>query len=187
MRCIIVDDEKSARFIIRQLCKKAGGLEVVEEFSSGIEAIKFLNKNKVDLAFLDIHMPSFNGFDLIELLERPPKVILTTSDSNLALDAFKYDCILDYLVKPLEFERFQLSIDKLGKIDNEQNYKVHSTLSNILKKLPTNLFIRVHRSTIINIDKIIDIEDNTLLIKKNVVPIGRTYRNELMKRLNLLK
>ena len=103
MRCIIVDDEKSARFIIRQLCKKAGGLEVVEEFSSGIEAIKFLNKNKVDLAFLDIHMPSFNGFDLIELLERPPKVILTTSDSNLALDAFKYDCILDYLVKPIEF------------------------------------------------------------------------------------
>ena len=144
---------------------------------------------------------------------------------------------LDYLVKPLEFERFQLSIDKLGKRDNEQgflsetktgalepeksmfinvgrrlvkinidhidvirssgdyvnisceheNYKVHSTLSNILKKLPTNLFIRVHRSTIINIDKIIDIEDNTLLIKKNVVPIGRTYRNELMKRLNLLK
>ena len=68
-----------------------------------------------------------------------------------------------------------------------ETYNVHSTLSNILKKLPTNLFIRVHRSTIINIDKIIDIEDNTLLIKKNVVPIGRTYRNELMKRLNLLK
>tara|TARA_B110000285_G_scaffold154017_1_gene171838 strand:- start:141 stop:854 length:714 start_codon:yes stop_codon:yes gene_type:complete len=237
MRCIIVDDEKSARFIIRQLCKKAGGLEVVEEFSNGIEAIKFLNKNKIDLAFLDIHMPSFNGFDLIELLERPPKVILTTSDSNLALDAFKYDCILDYLVKPIELERFKLSVDKLGKIDKEQgfisetktealeheksmfvnvgrrlvkinidhidvirssgdyvninceneNYKVHSTLSKILKKLPTNLFIRVHRSAIINIDKIIDIEDNTLLIKKNVVPIGRTHKNELMKRLNLLK
>ena len=164
-------------------------------------------------------------------------IILTSSDTNFALDAFKYDCFLDYLVKPIKFKRFQLSIDKLKKhIQNElssdditksevkgnesnlfvnvgrrlvkigidtidligsngdyvnitcdqSNYKVHSTLNNILRKLPDDLFIRVHRSYVINVDKIIDIEDNSLLINKTIVPIGRTHRNELMERLNLL-
>jgi len=187
--------------------------------------------------FLDIHMPNFSGFDVIESLEYPPKIILTTSDSNFALDAFNYDCVLDYLVKPLNFKRFQLSVDKLQKhnksrlgsinsaalqyneIENnlfvnvgrrlvkigvdtiyligsngdyvnviceQSNYKVHSTLNNIVSKLPSSLFIRVHRSYVVNINKIIDIEDNSLLVNKTVVPIGRTHRNELMDRLNLL-
>ncbi|PTM02834.1 MAG: DNA-binding response regulator [Bacteroidetes bacterium] len=237
MKCIVVDDEMSARVIITKLCGSIPDLNLVEEFSNGIDAIKYLTKHKVDVIFLDIHMPNITGFDVIESLEHPPKIILTTSDSNFALDAFKYDCIIDYLVKPIELDRFRLSIDKLEKkyksehlkssaariedIENEnnlfvnvgrrlvkirindidlikssgdyviiscekENYKVHSTLNNILNKLSSNLFLRVHRSYIINVNKIIDIEDNSLLIRKTVVPIGRTHRDELMKRLNLL-
>ena len=237
MKCIVVDDEMSCRVIITQLCENMQELNLVEEFSNGIDAIKYLTKFKVDVIFLDIHMPNFTGFDVIESLEHPPKVILTTSDSKFALDAFKYDCIVDYLVKPIKLPRFQLAIDKLGKkyrreyskssdakievVENKNSlfvnvgrrlvkisiadidvirssgdyviiscektdYKVHSTLNNILSKLSSNLFTRVHRSYIINVNKIIDIEDNSLLISKTVIPIGRTYRDELMKRLNLL-
>jgi DNA-binding LytR/AlgR family response regulator len=237
MKCIVVDDEISARSIIAALCDRIDAITLVDEFSNGMDAVKYLIKYKVDVMFLDIHMPNFTGFDVIESLEHPPIIILTTSDSNFALDAFKYDCILDYLVKPIKFKRFQLSICKLEKfiqsdfssdnsdkievkenesnlfvnvgrrlvkigIDNidligsngdyvnitcdQSNYKVHSTLNNILKKLPDNLFIRVHRSYVINVNKIIDIEDNSLLINKTIVPIGRTHRNELMERLNLL-
>ncbi len=88
MKCIIIDDESTARAIINQLCSKLDDLIVLDEFPNAIEAIKFLNQNEVDLIFLDIHMPSFSGFDFIQTLKTPPKIILTTSDRNFALDAF---------------------------------------------------------------------------------------------------
>ena len=68
----------------------------------------------------------------------------------------------------------------------DKNYTVHSTLKKIEDKLPDDLFLKVHRSYIINIKKIIDIEDNSVLIKKDVIPVSRSNRPELMKRLNLL-
>jgi len=68
----------------------------------------------------------------------------------------------------------------------DKNYTVHSSLKKIEDKLPKNLFIKVHRSFIINFEKIVDIEDNSVLIKKDVIPVSRSNRPELMKRLNLL-
>jgi len=233
MNCIIIDDDSTARLIVRQLCEKAGTLNIIEEFDSAIEAIKFLNTNSVDVIFLDIHMPTFSGFDFIKTLKNPPKIILTTSDKSLALEAFEYDCIIDYLLKPITLDRFKKAIHKLSlfntettqesnaevKIINylyvnvnrklvkihipdiylieakgdyikiqteEKNYIVHSTLKKIESKLPGELFFRVHRSFIINISKIIDIEDNSVLIAQNVIPISRSNKGELMKRLNLL-
>ncbi|WP_425076755.1 LytR/AlgR family response regulator transcription factor [Psychroserpens sp. S379A] len=235
MNCIIIDDEAAARAIIGQLCTNVEGLHVIEEFPNAIQAIKYLNQNEVDLIFLDIHMPDFTGFDFIETIKNPPKIILTTSDSKFAIQAFEYDCIVDYLVKPITPERFQKAIKKaksktvsqpssqsekvesssgndlyvnidrrLIKIDipsiylveakgdyihvktETQNYTVHSTLKKIEEKLPKDLFLKVHRSYIINVDKIIDIEDNSVLIKKDVIPVSRSNRPELMKRLNLL-
>ncbi len=236
MNCIIIDDEATARTIINQLCSNLDRLNVLEEFPNAIQAIKYLNQNKVDLIFLDIHMPDFTGFDFIETLKNPPKIILTTSDSNFAIQAFEYDCIVDYLVKPITQERFQkailkaeilskkanstdspnkvemvsgndlyINIDRrLIKIDipsiylieakgdyiqvktEEKNYTVHSTLKKIESKLPDSLFLKIHRSFIINVTKIIDIEDNSVLIKKYVIPVSRSNRPELMKRLNLL-
>jgi len=236
MNCIIIDDEATARAIISQLCHNIEGLKVTEEFPNAIQAIKYLNQNDVDLIFLDIHMPDFTGFDFIETLKNPPRIILTTSDTNFAIQAFEYDCIVDYLVKPISQERFDKAIQKansksipvssnnnsekvettsgndlyvnidrrLIKIDipsiylveakgdyiyvktESQNYTVHSTLKKIEEKLPNTLFLKVHRSFIINVDKIIDIEDNSVLIKKDVIPVSRSNRPELMKRLNLL-
>lgn len=236
MNCIIIDDEATARAIIGQLCSNIESLNVLEEFPNAMQAIKYLNQNEIDLIFLDIHMPDFTGFDFIETLKNPPKIILTTSDPNFAIQAFEYDCIVDYLVKPILPERFQKAIQKaeataskpktspssenvetssgndlyvnidrrLIKIDipsiylveakgdyinvktENKNYTVHSTLKKIEDKLPNDLFLKIHRSYIINVDKIIDIEDNSVLIKKDVIPVSRSNRPELMKRLNLL-
>lgn len=238
MNCIIIDDEATARTIIEQLCSNVPILNMLDEFPNAIQAIKYLNQNEVDLIFLDIHMPDFTGFDFIETIKNPPKIILTTSDSNFAIQAFEYDCIVDYLVKPITSERFQKAIKKaesitsvplqktetsddkiettsgndlyvnidrrLIKIDipsiylveakgdyifvktEDKNYTVHSTLKKIEEKLPSDLFLKVHRSYIINFQKIVDIEDNSVLIKKDVIPVSRSNRPELMKRLNLL-
>ena len=237
MNCIIVDDEETARAVVEHLCKSIESLHVSEQFSNAIQAIKYLNQNKVDLIFLDIHMPDFTGFDFIQTLKDPPKVILTTSDKDLAIEAFEYDCIVDYLVKPITPPRFLKAIEKANKTGNgnnnqakefdgkdeserdqlyinidrrlikidlpsiclieakgdyilikteSKNYTVHSTLKKIEDKLPHDFFLKVHRSYIINIRKIIDIEDNSVLIAKDVIPVSRSNRPELMKRLNLL-
>ncbi|QYJ67555.1 LytR/AlgR family response regulator transcription factor [Flavobacterium litorale] len=245
MNCIIIDDEGMARAIIAQMIAKDPSLTLIEEFSSAIDAIKYLNGNSenIDLIFLDIHMPGFTGFDFIQTIKNPPAVILITSDKNFAIEAFEYDCIVDYLVKPLTEERFLKAVRKahnkkqeaatatsttaattvqneppsdtanefyvnidrrLIKIDipsinlvqakgdyiqiktETKNYTVHSTLKKIEDKLPTSLFLKVHRTYIINIKKIIDIEDNSVLIDKDVIPVSRANRPELMKRLNML-
>ena len=236
MNCIIIDDEKIARVIIKTLCNEIDSLHLLDEFSSAIYALKYLNEKQVDLIFLDIHMPDFNGLDFIKSLKNPPKIILTTSDSKFAIEAFEYDFIVDYLLKPIELPRFKKAIEKakrkevslnleskknaktievendfyvnidrrLIKIDltsvyvieakgdyikiktEDKDYKVHSTLKKIEEKLPDSLFLKVHRSYIINIKKIVDIEDNTVLIKKDVLPVSRSKRPEFMKRLDLL-
>lgn len=240
MKCIIVDDEAAARAITKQLCKKIEKLVIEEEFDNAIDAIKYLNNHTVDLIFLDIHMPTFSGFDFIQTLKDPPQIILTTSDKNFALDAFEYDCVIDYLVKPITPERFSKAVDRLKdrssiiikteepplpasddatsigndlyvNIDRrlvkinipdicvieakgdyikikaeDKNYIVHSTLKKIEEKLPNSLFLKVHRSYIINTTKIVDIEDNSVLIKQDVIPVSRANKKELMKRLNLL-
>lgn len=237
MNCIIIDDETTARTIISQLCTNIPSLNVLEEFPNAIQAIKYLNQNEVDLIFLDIHMPDFTGFDFIQTLKNPPKIILTTSDSQFAIEAFEYDCIVDYLVKPITLPRLTKAVQKAASITaqssqketskengetmsgndlyvnidrrlikinipsiylveakgdyiqvktEEKNYTVHSTLKKIEEKLPDDLFLKVHRSYIINTKKIIDIEDNSVLIKKDVIPVSRSNRPELMKRLNLL-
>ena len=235
MNCIIVDDEEASRVILSQLCSVSEDLDLIDEFSNALDAIKFLNKNDIDLIFLDIHMPDFTGFDLIQTLKNPPRIILTTSDKDFALAAFEYNCIVDYLLKPVSLPRFIKAMDKarsffppepaktespkkeessesfyinidrrLIKIETnsvnlieaqgdyilikttKEIYKVHATLKNIAEKLPGDLFFNVHRSYIINLSKIIDIEDNSVLIEKNVIPISRSKKPELMRRLNLL-
>lgn len=236
MKCIIIDDELAAQAIIRQLCDQIPELTVEGEFSDAIDAIKYLNQNEADLIFLDIHMPNFTGFDFIQTVKNPPAIVLTTSDPNFAIDAFEYDCIVDYLIKPIYHDRFDKAISKvkkslqsnppevaklmkeessennlyvnidrrLIKIDissiylveakgdyiniktEDKTYTVHSTLKKIEEKLSMSNFLKVHRSFIININKIVDIENNSVLIKRDVIPVSRSNRPELMKRLNLL-
>lgn len=235
MNCIIIDDEAAARAIVNQHCSKIPDLDVIEEFDNAIDAIKFLNQQLIDVVFLDIHMPGFSGVDFVQTLKNPPKIVLTTSDTDFAIAAYEYEAIIDYLVKPITAERFEKCIqkvknalvqqpkavpdtapDEIGEdlyinIDRrliklklkeimiieaqgdyidvkteKENYRVHTTLKKIKEKLPEKLFLQIHRSYIINSTKIIDIEDNSVLIEKSVIPISRSNRPELMRRLNLL-
>jgi len=112
MNCIVIDDEEMARAIIGQMIENTAPLKLVQECSNAMQAIKYLNQNQVDLIFLDIHMPDFTGFDFIQTIKNPPKVILVTSDKNFAIEAFEYECIVDYLVKPITEDRFQKAIQK---------------------------------------------------------------------------
>ncbi|MFY7671053.1 LytR/AlgR family response regulator transcription factor [Tenacibaculum sp. MEBiC06402] len=246
MNCIVIDDEKMARVIIKTLCKETDDISIIEEFENSMDAFKFLHSNKVDLIFLDIHMPGFSGLDFIKTLKDPPKVIFTTTDSKFAIEAFEYSFIVDYLLKPVSSERFTKAIEKARKliylenlensekpIDNstkklsleeeehkndfyvnidrrlvkidlpsicfvqakgdyifvktdDKEYEVHASLKKIEQKLPSSLFLKVHRSYIINVKKIIDIEDNSVLINRDVIPVSRSNRPDLMKRLDLL-
>ncbi|MAU16984.1 MAG: DNA-binding response regulator [Muricauda sp.] len=236
MNCIIVDDEAAARAIVSQLCSKVPEINIMDEFDSAIDAIKFLNQYKVDVIFLDIHMPGFTGIDFIQTLKNPPKIVMTTSDTDFAIASYEYEAIVDYLVKPITHERFQKCVQKVKNssvakpqadaseeqenasgedlyinIDRRliklkyaeillieakgdyiniktetKDYLVHTTLKKILEKLPEDRFLQIHRSFVINFNKIIDIEDNSVLIEKSVVPISRSNRPELMRRLNLL-
>ena len=237
MNCIIIDDEKMARSILKTLCNEIKLLTVIGEYSNAIEAIKFLNDNKVDLIFLDIHMPDFNGFDFVETLKYKTKVVLITSDDQLAIKAFKYLNIVDYLLKPLSLDSLEKSIEKIKMLDVDSNkgsktlekkknhvsdyifvninhrlirltineiniiqsdknyilittdtetHKVNISLKKIQQRLPLKSFFRVHKSYIVNLNKIVDIEDRTIVIQKNVVPIGNKYWMNLKNRLNLI-
>ena len=127
MNCIIIDDDSAARLIVSRLCSKNPNLRVVEEFSSAIEAIKFLNANTVEVIFLDIYMPTFFWFDFIKTLKNSPKIILTTFDRNFALEAFEYPSVIDYLVKPIEQERFEKAIQKLERFSIGTDFAPMST------------------------------------------------------------
>ncbi|MDT0642821.1 LytTR family DNA-binding domain-containing protein [Zunongwangia sp. F363] len=239
MNCVIVDDEELPRKILIELIRQRDDLVLLKEFNSSVEALKYLNtQKKIDLIFLDIVMPGFDGFDFIRALNYNPQIILISSSKSFALNVFEFDNITDYLLKPIKKDKFEsaitkassrkkgtkaevkkpeeevlsreesvlyINIDKrLIKIDIpgikmieakgnfiyiktlDENYITYSTLKKIEEKLPASKFLRVHRSFIINLEMIVDIQDNSVLIGKEVIPISRRNKPQLMKRLNLL-
>lgn len=110
-RCLIVDDEPLARELIRGHIQKMENFEVVDECDNAMKAMDILRNHHVDLMFLDIKMPQMTGIDFLKTLKRPPKVIITTAFSQYALEGFELD-VLDYLMKPVTFERFFKAVNK---------------------------------------------------------------------------
>lgn len=111
INCIIVDDEALARKGLEKYVKEIGFLELVGVCKNAMQANSLLNSEKVDLIFLDIEMPMLNGIDFLKALKQTPKIIFTTAYSEYALDSFEFD-VLDYLVKPISFERFLQAANK---------------------------------------------------------------------------
>ncbi len=109
--CLIVDDEKPARELIRSYLEVLPNFNVVASFDNAIEAFSFLQNNTVDLLFLDIQMPKITGLELVKTLKNRPKVIFTTAYREFAVEAFEEE-VFDYLVKPISQERFLKTIDK---------------------------------------------------------------------------
>ncbi|WP_080240471.1 LytR/AlgR family response regulator transcription factor [Spirosoma rigui] len=230
LRCLLIDDEVAAHYVLQHYIEQVDRLTLVGSCYHALEAINFLHRQPVDLLFLDINMPQINGFQMLETLTHPPKVILTTAHSEFALESYNYN-VVDYLLKPIEFARFLKSVDKvvaahteektqlgslpvltpasfLIKVDGDwvrlayddllygqswgnyvklfttqQVYLTALTMTELEQRLPGDQFIRIHKSYLVSLDKIRRLSGNEVLVGEAVLPVGLTYRRELVERL----
>jgi DNA-binding LytR/AlgR family response regulator len=111
-RCIIVDDEPPAIKVLQKYIETVPQLEISGTCKNGFEVVNLLSEKRIDLIFLDIHMPKLIGTELVRSLSHPPKVIFTTAHKDFALEAFELDAV-DYLLKPISFERFLKAVNKV--------------------------------------------------------------------------
>lgn len=225
MNCIIVDDEPLAREIIEQLVKEDNRLTLTGSFRNARSAAQFMSSNTVDLVFLDIQMPDINGLDFAKSIPNSTLVIFTTAYSEYALDSYDVEAI-DYLVKPIEQDRFQKAVNKAvsyhllltdeikQNIENisddfifvkserkylKVNYKdiffveglkdyviIHIGDKKIITKmylktiqdlLPVNMFFRINRSYIVNLQHIDSFDNNDVFIQEHEIAIGNGYRD----------
>jgi two-component system LytT family response regulator len=234
LRCIIVDDENGAVEILTRYVQRTQELELVESFRDSIEALNFLADNEVDLVFLDIDMPNLDGMRLSGLIRNKQiQVVFCTAYSEYAVESYEKEA-LDYLLKPIAYERFRQAVDKAlksgsdiskpdrtgkhkkdGKIaklfiksgprihqvdtrellyvEKKEHYVVFHTregqllsrmsMNDLLSVLPSEDFIRVHRSFVIAVDKIDTIEKHKVLIKGKRIPVGESYREDFFERI----
>jgi DNA-binding LytR/AlgR family response regulator len=110
--CVILDDEPLAARLIADYVDKTPGLTLLETFTSSILALDYLQQNPVDVLYLDVQMPDLNGIQLMKVLRGKIKVVLTTAYPEYAVDGFEYNAT-DYLLKPISFERFLVSVQKI--------------------------------------------------------------------------
>lgn len=112
MNCIIIEDQPPAQRILKKYIEDLGTLQLKAVFSNAIQAMDFLKEEKVDLIFLDIHLPKISGIDFLKSLPHPPSVILTTAFSEYALESYEFN-VVDYLLKPFSFQRFVKAVSKI--------------------------------------------------------------------------
>jgi DNA-binding LytR/AlgR family response regulator len=148
-KCIIVDDEPLARELIASHLAHFDNFELVASFENALKAYAFLESNTIDLMFLDIEMPLLKGNDFLKKLKNPPKVIFTTAYREYALEGYELN-VIDYLLKPITFDRFFVSIEKLKQLQipktsenltNEDHIFVSSGSKNIKIVFDSILFI----------------------------------------------
>jgi DNA-binding LytR/AlgR family response regulator len=231
MKCIVVDDEALARKLLATYIAQIPNLELVAMCKNPIEAAEILQREKIDLMFLDILMPQITGISFLKSLRQKPFIVFTTAYEKYALEGYALD-VVDYLLKPFGFERFFQAVNKVAErlqpsknniqntpkaIDNTQKdyilvkseHRIHrikfrdidyiqsmqayvsfycngerilslNTMKNLEAELPKNQFIRIHKSYIVAIDKIKVLEGNQVVIGKNKLPIGASYREMVM-------
>jgi len=233
-KCLIVDDEPLARELIRGHVEKLENFEVIAECSDAMKALNVLREKQVDLIFMDIQMPQITGIEFLKTLKHPPKVIITTAYREFALDGFELD-VVDYLLKPITFERFLKSVNKYYQVnledfqvvtgksadkmidesfiyvkENKKVIKVYlseikyieglseyvqvytdrrkiitkTSMSQMEEKLPTETFLRIHKSFIISVNKIDAFTANTIEVQGKELPIGRSFKNAVLNMLN---
>jgi len=115
MKCVIIDDEPLAVELLVEFVGRVDSLELVTTFTNAIDAISIINQSQIDLIFLDIEMPHFSGIDFINAIEKKPLIIFTTAYSDYAVEGFNLGAV-DYLVKPIPFNRFLKSVLRAQQI-----------------------------------------------------------------------
>ena len=224
---VIVEDLQTAADFLKKFCERSGIVEVQGHFLNAEDALVYLSENLVDVIFLDVEMPGATGFELMDRLVYTPQVILTTSKTEYAYDAFQYN-VTDYLKKPFTYQRFLESLQKVqvkkeeedssaendhifikadGKlirlknedilyiesmgdyvkfVTAEKKYITHNTIKNLETKVDPLKFMKVHRSYIVNLARIDDIQENTLYIKGTMIPISKAHKSKVMQKINIV-
>ena len=118
INCIIVEDEPLAAKVLSDYIREVPFLELKGTFKDAIVATEFLRDNTIDLIFLDIHLPKLKGMAFLKTLTHPPAVIITTAYHQYAVEGFELN-VTDYLLKPIEFERFLVAVNKISDFNNK--------------------------------------------------------------------
>jgi DNA-binding LytR/AlgR family response regulator len=226
LKCVIIDDEPVARKVLQEFIDDVDFLELIGQAENPLKAMSLLGNNDVDIIFLDINMPKINGIDFLKNTKTNAAVIMTTAYLDYAVDAFGLD-VLDYLIKPIAFERFLKACNKakdaigLKKItrdkaqDNSDHFFIKSdnqiekiyyddllyaeamlnyvmlytsskkmmvyiTIKSLEEQLPADIFIKVHKSFIVNINKVKSIEGNVLDIEAAKITISQNLRDKVL-------
>jgi DNA-binding LytR/AlgR family response regulator len=242
LKCLVVDDESMARKLLEENIRQVPFLELVAMSKNPFEAMEVLQKEHIDLMFLDIQMPGMLGTKFLQSLREKPMVIFVTAYANYAVESYDLD-VVDYLMKPVSMERFtkaaykaleekqkllaistpsvsepiltkeesqtsdyffvnveyslvKIPIKEISHVESMKDYVkiflttakkpilTKSTLKAIEEKLPTKSFMRVHKSFIVNLDKIESIRSQSITIGENHVPVSDTHLEGLMQVLN---
>ncbi len=120
LRCLLIDDEPPALKVLTSHISNISGLEIVAQCKNALEALDVLQQKTVDVIFLDIKMPKILGTDFLKNLSHPPKVIFVTAYREYAVEGYDLDAV-DYLVKPVSFERFVKAVTKVNRLMGQEN------------------------------------------------------------------
>ncbi len=186
IKCIIVEDEPLARQILEGYISRVPFLELQESFEDAIDAIEHLRDHLVDLMFLDIHLPEIKGVTFLKTLADPPAVIITTAYHEYALEGYELN-VLDYLLKPFEFERFLTAVNKIKK--QRQSEKATTKTNDYLFVSIQLKKIKIYFSEILYIEsqkeyvKIVT-HDNSYLTKMGTHEIENILPDSLFKRIH---
>jgi two-component system, LytTR family, response regulator LytT len=230
---IAIDDEPLALQLVAGYIEKTPGLNLAGKFDNPLDAIEFMNKENVDLIFVDIQMPDLTGIEFTKALLKGPKVIFTTAYEKYAIEGFRLD-VVDYLLKPFSYDEFLKASQKAMNLirleskaeptqieaNNEflflkSEYKIRrinfhdilyieglkdyvkvythndpkpilslTSLKQLEIKLPETLFMRVHRSFIVNLGKIETIERSRIVFGKVYIPISDQFKDKFQEFLN---
>lgn len=234
-KCLIVDDEPLSIKLVKNHLSNLDDYIVVGEVRNAIDALNVIERQKVDLIFLDINMPKISGIELLRSLHNPPKVIIISAHKEYAIEGFNLD-VIDYLLKPISFERFLRAINKFKNqnseniptgslipptlsdsnnilsvkdnkkvfhinlndilyiesmreyvkfhLQDEESIMVKQAISKLEENLPTDLFIRTHKSFIVPIQKVRVLSATYVQIGKKQIPIGRNFKHATFKALS---
>lgn len=234
-KCVIIDDEPLAIELIESHIAQMEQLEVTATFKNAVSALEFLKTSHADLLFLDIQMPMLTGTDFLKSANIVPKVIFTTAYREYALEGYELNAV-DYLLKPITFNRFFKAVDKYFQLSStpvrpafsaeenkgaadttglfvkadKKNIKINfadilyvesikdyikiktregtvivkEKISDFAERLPEQSFIRIHRSYIVNTQKITAFTNYDIEIGDIEIPIGGVYKQHVLNSLN---
>ncbi len=188
IRYLIIDDEHIAHDIIKGYCDLLPNMQLMKNCYDALEAFEYLNKNEVDLIFLDLNMPVLKGFEFLKTLQKPPKVIVTTAYNEFALEGYEHN-ISDYLLKPFGFERFLKAINKaFSNAVSEQNVSSEtSPVSNRIFVQNNKKHIQLETGAILYIEaagnytKIITTTETITIREKFSVLLEQLPKNEFLQ------